>query len=55
MEIIQRRGCEHEWSSENLLTIDAPTPDTAQAVADALAALEQEGQVTFETGRTSNP
>jgi hypothetical protein len=52
MEIIRRRGCEHEWSSENLLAIDAPTLDKAQAVADTLAALQQEGQVTFETGRT---
>jgi hypothetical protein len=53
MEIVQREGCEHEWSSENLLAIDAPTQETAQVLADALAALQQEGQVTFETGRTS--
>lgn len=53
MEIVQREGCEHEWSSENLLAIDASTQETAQVLADALAALQQEGQVTFETGRTS--
>lgn len=53
MEIVQREGCEHEWSSENLLAIDAPTQETAQALAVALAALQQEGLVTFETGRTS--
>ncbi len=53
MEIVQRESCEHEWSSENLLAIDAPTRETAQALADALAALQQEGRVTFETGRTA--
>ena len=52
MEFIRRQGCEHEWSSENLLAIDAATLDKAQAVADFLAALQQESQVTFETGRT---
>lgn len=51
-EIIRDRGCEHEWSSENLLAIDA-TPDEAQAVADSLAALEQHGGLILETGRTS--
>lgn len=53
MEVLQREGCEHEWSSENLLAIDAPTQKTALAIADALAALQREGQVTFETARTS--
>lgn len=53
MEVIHREGCEHEWSSENLLAIDTPTQETAQVIADALAALQLEGHVTFETGRTS--
>jgi hypothetical protein len=53
MEIVQRESFEHEWSSENLLAIDAPTQEAAQALADALAALQQEGRVTFETGRTA--
>ncbi len=52
-EVLQREGCEHEWSSENLLAIDAPTQETAQALANALAALQQDGRVTYETGRTS--
>lgn len=53
MQIIQHNECEYEWSSENLLAIDASTPDKAQAVTDTLAALQQKGGVTFETGRTS--
>jgi Domain of unknown function (DUF4265) len=51
MEFIQRERCEYEWSSENLLAIDAPTTETAKALAVALEALQQSGQVTFETGR----
>jgi hypothetical protein len=51
MEILQSESCEHEWSSENLLAIDAPTRETARALACALAALQQEGRMTFETGR----
>jgi hypothetical protein len=53
MEIIQQAGCEHEWSSENLLAVDAPAQEAAQALADELAALQQSSQIMVETGRTS--
>jgi hypothetical protein len=46
-------GCELEWSSQNLLAIDAATQDVAQAAADQLSAFEQDHQIEYETGRTS--
>lgn len=53
MDLIRREGCEHEWSSQNLLAIDAPTQEKAENLADVLGSLQQGGQLTFETGRTS--
>lgn len=53
MEVIQREGCEHEWSSENLLAIDAATAEKAQALTDMLVALQEASSVTYEVGRTS--
>ena len=53
MEVLLRENCEREWSSENLLAIDAPTRQKAQALADALTILAKSGHVEFENGRTS--
>jgi hypothetical protein len=41
-----------EWSSDNLLAIDAVGPEEAQAFADFLAARERAGQLVYETGRS---
>ena len=45
-------GCELEWSSLNLLAIDAATDDLAQAVADKLDERERNGNLVYETGRS---
>lgn len=53
VETLREHGCEHEWSSANLLAIDAPTHSVAQIIADVLAGLQQtNGPITFETGCT---
>ena len=44
-------GCEFEWSSANLLAIDARTADIAQNVADYLQTQEDAGRLSYETGR----
>jgi hypothetical protein len=46
-------GCEWEWSSTNLLAIDAATASLAQELADYLYARQTAGDLTYETGRTS--
>lgn len=48
-------GCliEWRWTSSNLLAVDAPTRDSAQAVANLLNARERLGQLEYETGRTT--
>jgi hypothetical protein len=43
-------GCAVEWSSDNLLAVDAPTA-AAQAVADHLQHEEDRHRLTYETGR----
>ena len=53
IEVLRSKGCEYEWSSENLLAIDAATQSIAQETADVLAELQTEGRLTFETGRTT--
>jgi hypothetical protein len=45
-------GCELEWSSKNLLAIDAATVTMAEAAADVLAKHQAAGDLTYETGRT---
>lgn len=41
-----------EWSSRNLLAIDAVDRDHAQRVADVLMELENVGHLIYETGRS---
>lgn len=41
-----------EWSSANLLAIDAADETHAQTIADYLAEQESKGRLMFETGRT---
>jgi hypothetical protein len=40
-----------EWSSRNLLAVDASDTALAQQVANALRAREQSGHLIYETGR----
>lgn len=42
-----------EWSSDNLLAIDAENAEHAKELADHLQAHEDERHLIFETGRTS--
>lgn len=42
-----------EWSSINLLAVDAADPEHAQKVADYLSGMEADGKLMFETGRSS--
>jgi Domain of unknown function (DUF4265) len=53
MELIQQAGCEYEWSSDNLLAVDAHSQGVAQILADELAELQKSSQIMVETGRTS--
>lgn len=55
MELIDHEKCEHEWSSLNLLAIDARTSKTAQDIVEVLTALQNEGAVEFETRENSPP
>jgi hypothetical protein len=41
-----------EWSSRNLLAVDAVDREHAQLVADFLAERERLGQLVYETGRS---
>lgn len=41
-----------EWSSRNLLSVDAADKHHAQLVADYLAERERAGQLIYETGRS---
>ncbi len=42
-----------EWSSENLLAIDAAGPERAQELADLLVERQRRGDLIYETGRTA--
>jgi hypothetical protein len=53
VEVLRGKGCEYEWSSENLLAIDAATKGIAQEISNVLAEWQIEGRLTFETGRTA--
>ena len=46
-------GCEWEWSSANLLAIDAATAALAKKLADYLYARQTAGHLMYETGLTS--
>ena len=41
-----------EWSSQNLLAVDAPDAEHAQVIADFLADRESKGQLVYETGKS---
>lgn len=45
-------GCLIEWSSPNLLAVDAVDHAHAQQIADFLAEHERAGQLIYETGRS---
>jgi hypothetical protein len=49
---LTERGALLEWSSANLLAVDAPNEEHAQVIADYLAEQERSGRLTFETGRS---
>lgn len=51
LDEMERLGCLVEWSSEDMLAIDAP-PDIAQTVADFLYERHLLGYLEYETGRT---
>lgn len=46
-------GAQLEWHSKSLLAISAPSDELAQRIADYLYAEAQQGQVVYETGRTT--
>ena len=45
-------GSLHEWSSRNLLAVDAADQEHAHLFADFLAEREKAGQLIYETGRS---
>jgi hypothetical protein len=51
-EEIRALGSLIEWSSRNLLALDAIDQEHAQRVVDFLAEREQAGQLTFDTGQS---
>jgi Domain of unknown function (DUF4265) len=51
--IVRESGGEHEWSSNNLLAIDAVSPEAVQAIADFLNAQHCRNRLTYETGRST--
>jgi hypothetical protein len=50
---LRRLGALTEWSSVNLLAVDAEDDEQARAVADYLQAREERGDLTYETGRSA--
>lgn len=42
-----------EWSSANLLAVDAPGPAGAQSIADYLQEQEDRGRLMYETGKSA--
>lgn len=48
---VTRLGCLVEWSSDNLLAVDASSQEQAQLVADILESREKRGHLVYETGR----
>jgi uncharacterized protein DUF4265 len=51
-ERLHAMGALLEWSSANLLAVDAPDGSHAQVIADFLAEEERAGRLMFETGRS---
>jgi uncharacterized protein DUF4265 len=51
-DTVQELGSVIEWSSRNLLAIDAVDAEHAQRVADFLAECEEAGKLVYETGRS---
>ncbi|MCU0310681.1 MAG: DUF4265 domain-containing protein [Acidimicrobiales bacterium] len=49
---LESLGALMEWSSANLLAVDARGQQHAQEIADYLAGEESRGELVFETGRT---
>lgn len=47
-------GCLLEWSSSNLLAVDAADEEHAHQVADFLSEREILGELKYETGRTAS-
>jgi len=50
--MVQRFACLSEWSSANLLAIDALNAEVAEDVSNFLPEREQHGHLGCETGRT---
>ncbi len=50
---LESLGALLEWSSANLLAVDARDQAHAQVVADFLQEREDLGQLMFETGKTA--
>lgn len=50
---LENLGALLEWSSPNLLAIDARDAAHAQVIADFLADRESKGQLIYETGKTA--
>jgi hypothetical protein len=49
---LKRLGSLIEWSSRNLLAVDAADQHHAQLIADYLAEHEREGRLMYDTGRS---
>jgi hypothetical protein len=51
-EELSELGALLEWSSANLLAVDAADADHAQVIADYLAEQQRAGRLMYETGRS---
>lgn len=49
---LKNMGALLEWSSRNLLAVDASSPDHAQQIAGYLQEQESRGGLTYETGKS---
>lgn len=52
VDAVVSMGAEVEWSSRNLLAIDAPSTEVAQQVEDYLYGRHERGELIYERGRT---
>lgn len=52
-QVLEDLGALLEWSSQNLLAVDARDAAHAQVIADFLADRESEGHLVYETGKTA--
>lgn len=53
LDKVRRLDCGIEWSSENLLAVDAANSDVAQDMANFLNENEKLGKLVYEAGRTT--